>query len=321
LKKLRVLFLGTAEFACPALEKLILYEEVVGVVTQPDRRAGRGLKPQPPPVKRVALKKEMPVYQPENVNEPSFLLKMSSLTPHLLIVVAFGQILGERFLGIPQLYPLNLHASLLPEYRGPAPIPWVIIRGEKRTGVTVQRMREKVDAGEIILQQSLPIEEEDTTGTLISKLSFLGAELLTEAIVRIKESKVDFKVQEERGVSYAPRIRREDGKINWRESAPVIHNLVRGLNPYPGAFSFIRLRGKREKIKIWKTRVNSEQGVNQGDSFPGKILRIEQGDEFLVAAGPGSLWVKEVQLPGRKIISGADFIKGYHIKQGFSLAG
>ncbi len=323
LKKSRVLFLGTAEFACPVLEKLILHETIVGVVTQPDRPAGRGLKLQPSPVKQVALKREMSVYQPENINESSFLLKMRSLNPHFLIVVAFGQILREEFLRLPRLYPLNLHASLLPEYRGAAPIPWAIIRGEKRTGVTVQRMREKVDAGEIILQRSLPIEEEDTTGRLTGKLSFLGAELLAEAIIKIKESKVDFKIQEEKAVSYAPRIRRESGKINWQQSALVIHNLVRGLNPYPGAFSFVRLRGKREKMKIWKTRVNTEQdiNINQPDSFPGKVLRIDQGDRFLVATGEGSLWVKEVQLPGRKAIPGVDFIRGYHIKQGFNLAG
>ncbi|MBC7189139.1 methionyl-tRNA formyltransferase, partial [Candidatus Aerophobetes bacterium] len=228
--------MGTSGFGCPSLEKLTESEEVLAVVTQPDKPAGRGKRILPPPVKLLAEKKNIPVYQPQDIRESSFTEEIARLKPHLIVVVAFGKILPPQIFNIPRIFSINLHPSLLPRLRGPAPIPWAIIRGEPFTGVTVQRITERVDEGEIILQEKIRIEPEDTCGTLTEKLSLLGAEVLLRAIQLIKEGKASLTPQDGE-VSYAPRIRKEEGKINWEKPAREIHNLVRALNPYPGAFT------------------------------------------------------------------------------------
>jgi len=208
--------------------------------------------------------------------------------------VAFGRLLPGIMLNIPRIFSINLHPSLLPKYRGPAPVPWTIIKGESQTGVTVQKMKEKVDEGEIILQRKISINPEDTCGILNKKLSYLGSQTLIEAIKLIKQGKAKLKPQQGKA-SYAPKITKKMGKINWRASAWEIHNLVRGLNP-----------------------ANSPYGE---ESQPGTVVKIQKETGFVVKTGGGALLVKEVQLPGKPRINAYDFIKGYRIREGFLLGG
>ena len=315
--KVSILFMGTPEFACPSLDKLILNEKVLGVVTQPDRFTGRGRVLKPSPVKRLALKRNVPVYQPKKVNDLSFIDKIKEIKPDLIVVVAFGEILSPSILSIPNLFPINLHASLLPSYRGPAPIPWAIIRGEKETGVTIQRIRSQIDGGEIILQERVPINSDDTTRTLSDRLSIVGANTLLQAVKLIKEGKAQFKPQGKES-SYAPKIKKEQGRINWSSSTKTIYNLIRGMNPYPGAFTFIFLREAIQKIKIWKTKPAEDLKEDKG-FVPGTIGKIKKNVGFLVKTGDGFLLIEELQLPNRSRIKGYDFIKGYHIKEGTHL--
>lgn len=318
---LRILFMGTPKFACPSLETLIQRTKLVGVVTQPDRPSGRGKKFISSPVKKLAQEKDIPFYQAESVNSKSFIYKMRGIAPDLVIVVAFGQIFSSEFLSIPRICSLNLHPSLLPRYRGPAPIPWAIIKGEKETGVTIQKIEEKVDEGRIIIQRSLPIGSSDTAKEMEEKLSLLGADLLLEAVKMIEEGSVKYRTQDRGQASYAPKIEKRDGLIKWKRSSWNIHNLVRGLNPYPGAFTFIKLKGKTTRVKIWQTELVEEKFEEKRTTEPGEIIKIWKEKGFLVKGAKGLLLVKKLQLPGRNPISGYDFVKGYQVKEGMVLRG
>jgi len=315
----RILFMATPAFACPSLELLSRKERLVGVVTQPPRPSGRGGKINPSPVERLAKRKNIPFYQSRNVNSPSFITRIEQIAPDIVVVVAFGQILSPDFLSIPGICSLNLHPSLLPRYRGAAPIPWAIIRGDRETGVTVQKIEEGVDEGRIIVQEKVPISLEDTAGDLEDRLSLLGAELLLKTIRMIKEGSQKYTIQNEKQVTYAPKIRKEDGLIRWEKSSYDIHNLVRGLNPYPGAFTFIRLREKKVRVKIWQTELMKEELLKKKKARPGEVVGIKKGKGLLVKAGEGILLIRKVQLAGRNHISGYDFVKGYQIKEGFML--
>ena len=316
---MRILFMATPAFACPSLELLSRKERLVGVVTQPPRPSGRGGKINPSPVERLAKRKNIPFYQSRNVNSPSFITRIEQIAPDIVVVVAFGQILSPDFLSIPGICSLNLHPSLLPRYRGAAPIPWAIIRGDRETGVTVQRIEEGVDEGRIIVQEKVPISLEDTAGDLEDRLSLLGAELLLKTIKMIKEGSQKYTIQNEKQVTYAPKIRKEDGLIRWEKSSYNIHNLVRGLNPYPGAFTFIRLREKKVRVKIWQTELMKEELLKKRKARPGEVVGTKKGKGLLVKAGEGIVLIRKVQLAGRNHISGYDFVKGYQIKEGFML--
>ncbi|KKM23264.1 hypothetical protein LCGC14_1616940 [marine sediment metagenome] len=316
---MRILFMATPAFACPSLELLSRKEKLVGVVTQPPRPSGRGGKINPSPVERLAKRKNIPFYQSRNVNSPSFITRIEQIAPDIVVVAAFGQILSPSFLSIPGICSLNLHPSLLPRYRGAAPIPWAIIRGDRETGATVQRIEEGVDEGRIIVQEKIPISPEDTAGDLEDRLSLLGAELLLKTIKMIKEGSAKYTIQNEKQVTYAPRIRKEDGLIRWEKSSYDIHNLVRGLNPYPGAFTFIRLREKKVRVKIWQTELMKEELLKKKKARPGEVVGIKKGKGLLVKAGEGILLIGKVQLAGRNHVSGYDFVKGYQIKEGFML--
>ena len=319
-ERFSIVFMGTPEFACFSLEKLIEKENVVAVVTQPDKPKGRGKRVHSPPVKTCAQKRSIPVYQPENIKDKAFLDKIASLHPDLIIVVAFGQLLSQELLNVPALYSINLHPSLLPKYKGPAPIPWVLIRGEKETGVTIQKMSEKVDSGEIILQKVVPISIEDTAGTLSFKLSRVGGEALVEAIQLIKKGKVRFRPQEGEE-SYAPKITKDIAGIDWKKSAFKIYNLIRGLNPYPGSFTTFIYKRKIQKIKIWKAILFKDVKTEKrySSSPPGMVVKILKEEGFVVKTGRGLLLIKEVQLPNKPKISAYDFVKGYHIEEGVFL--
>lgn len=312
---MRILFMGTPEFACPSLGALTKREQIVGVVTQPDRPVGRGGRIIPSPVKSLAEKNHIPVYQPQRVRDPSFLDEVRKIQPDLVVVVAFGQILPPSLLAIPKIYAINLHPSLLPRYRGPAPIPWAIIKGERETGLTVQNIEAGVDEGKIILQKKVVIKLSDTAKDLEKRLAVMGAALLEEAVRRIKEGCVSFLEQDEKKVSYAPKITRDQTEIDWERPCMDIHNLVRGLNPYPGAFTLAMVRAKMLKVKIWRTDLLNGNFREAGDVCPGTIVKIEKEKGFWVRGGDGNLLIKEVQLPNRNSISSYDFIKGYSLKE------
>ncbi len=316
---MRILFMATPAFACPSLELLSRKERLIGVVTQPPRPSGRGGQRNPSPVEKLAKRKNIPLYQVKNVNNPSFIARIAQIAPDIIIVVAFGQILSADFLSIPGICSLNLHPSLLPRHRGAAPIPWAIMRGDRETGVSVQRIEEGVDEGRIIVQEKVPISLEDTAGDLEDKLSLLGAELLLKTIRMIKKGSVKHTIQNEKQVTYAPKIRKEDGIIRWEKSSYDIHNLVRGLNPYPGAFTFVQLRKKKVRVKIWETELIKEELLKKKKARPGEVVGIKKGKGLLVTTGEGILLIRKVQLAGRNYISGHDFVKGYQIKEGFML--
>ena len=260
---MKILFMGTSVFAVPSLEKLILSEhDVTGIVTQPDRPSGRGRKIRIGPVKELALKYNVPVHQPLSVKDENFINKISALKPDIIVVVAFGQLLPQSILEIPAYFGINLHASLLPAYRGAAPVNRAIMNGDAVTGVTVQRMIKKLDAGDIILQKSYHIPDHITAGELESELEDLGSGILLEAVNMISNNKVTFTRQEEARVTYAPKLLKEHGLIDWERSAEQVVNLIRGVNPRPGAFTFFN--GK--PLKIWAASVS---GYNETSGSPG----------------------------------------------------
>lgn len=306
MKSLKVVFMGTPDFAVPSLKKLI--EEgydVMLVVTQPDRPAGRGKKLTPPPVKVVAEEAGIPVYQPEKVKENEELKKkLSEINPDLIVVAAYGKILPEWLLNLPKYGTINVHASLLPKYRGASPIQWALLNGEEETGVTIMKVIPKLDAGDIISQKRVKIERDDNAQTLHDKLAKLGAELLTETIPLYVSGKLKPVPQKEEEATYCPQIKKEMGKIDWRKSAEEIFNQIRAFTPWPSAFT--ELKGKLVKI-------TKAQPV-KGEGKPGEVIRADR--ELIVATGKGALKVEKLKPEGRKEISGEEFIRGYRVKEG-----
>jgi len=305
---MKIVFFGSSEFAVSSLEMLAnSAHEVLAVVTQPDREKGRHLKKSPTPVKNAAMYRGIEVFQPDDISDTSFKNSLKALNPDLFVVVSFGEIIPKNILGIPKFYSVNLHASYLPHYRGAAPINWAIINGEEKTGLTIIKMNEKMDAGDIVLQKKIKIEKEDTSETLTRRASELGAVLLLDAIRLIEEDRVKFKSQAKKKPTFAPKLKKEDGLIDWKKTAEDIHNLARGLMPWPGAFTFLG----DKMIKIWKTETRPLYEKME----PGKILDIEK-DAILVSCGRGMLVIKELQLEGKKRMDAASFARGQRIEKG-----
>ena len=304
---MRIIFFGTPDFALPSLKVLVNSgENVMAVVTQPDRVKGRGHVLSPPPVKELAASFGIPVLQPSELTSAEFLDNLSALIPEIIVVVAYGKILPTAILGLPPHGCINLHASILPKYRGAAPIQWAIVRGEKTTGVTTMLMDDGLDTGDTILKETIEILPEDTAPTLSSKLSTMGSRLLLETIDRIKAGSVR-PVPQAGEPSYAPIIRKDDGKIDWNRSALDIFNLARGMLPWPGAFGFIQ----RERVTLIKTKVMGEAA----GGVPG-IIELLSTNELLVSTGRGALSLIEVKPAGRQSMSGAAFARGRHLKEG-----
>jgi len=298
--------MGTPEFAQNILKNLVKSEDkVIAVVSPPDRPKGRGQKLEPSPVKTFALEHKLLVLQPEKVREPEFIKKVWDLSPDLIVVSAFGQILPKELLTIPKLGAINVHASLLPKYRGASPIQCAILNGDSQTGITIMQMVEKMDAGAILLQKAIPIEPFDTAGSLSQKLSELGGELLIEAIKLLKAGKIEPKPQDESQASFAPLLKKDDGKIDWQKSAEQIWRQIRAFNPWPGAF----IGEGKSQIKIWE----AEPGQAQAE--PGQILEAHRR-WIEVACGKGSLRIKELQPVGKKRMSAEAFLAGHKIKIG-----
>lgn len=308
-KRPRIVFMGTPEYAVPSLRSMVSAGlEVVAVVTQPDRPKGRGRKPLPPPVKRAALEMGIPALQPVRVSEPAFCEEIARFTPDILVVVAFGQILKESLLRIPRWGSLNIHASLLPRYRGPAPIQWAILKEERRTGLTAMHMDQGLDTGPILLQEALPIGPEETAGELHDRLSRLSGPFLIKSLERLMAGTWVETPQDEALATYAPKITKGFSVVSWEDSARRIAALIRGLDPSPGAVT----RALDRDIKVFSARVAQEGGSGW---VPGRV-HGQTREGILVETGDGMVEIRELQAPGRKRMSGPEFLRGFRLEQG-----
>ena len=298
--------MGTPEFAVPSLKILIDNQYSLStVVTAPDKPRGRGQKLSPSPVKQVAVDHHIPVLQPTNLKGESFIKQIKDLHPDLIVVVAF-RILPKDVFEIPRLGSFNLHASLLPRYRGAAPINWAIIKGEKETGVTTFMLREKVDTGEILLQARVPIGGEDDAGCVHDKLAEVGAEIVLHTVRLIEQGKTLPRMQDDSQASTAPKITRNDCRIRWDKPAHDIHNLVRGLSPYPAAFT----SHSGKIVKIYRTRVlDTTSSGNPGTAFAA-------ADSLHVCTEDVMIAIDELQQEGKKRMAVGEFLRGYRIKDG-----
>jgi len=314
---LKIIFMGTADFGGLVLEKLAdSKENKLMVVTQPDRPQGRGRKILPTPIKKVALSKGLEVFQPENINDEESLKRLKEFNPDIILVVAYGQILSRHILNIPKMGCINIHGSFLPKYRGAAPINRVIINGEKETGITFMFMNEKVDAGGIIFQEKIDIFPDETCGELYYRLSTLSADSLPKLLKKIKSGKIEGIPQDIKLVTFARKMNKEDGKIDWSDKGEKVYNLIRGTIPFPGAFTYYHGR----KLKITRARfLDNYQGeADTGSSSPkpGRVIKIEK-DAILISTGDKGI-VKILKLipAGSKELTAEQFVNGYKIKAG-----
>lgn len=311
---MKLVYMGTPDFAVETLREIVAREhEVLGVVTQPDRPRGRGKSLKPTPVKEAALELGLTVYQYEDVKNPDFTELLKQLKPDAIVVVAFGQMLTREILGIPKYGCLNVHASLLPKYRGAAPIQWAIIRGEKETGVTVMRMDEGLDTGDILAEETVVLEPDETGGSLFEKLSLQGAKLLAGTLQEISRGNIHARPQPaDSPTPYAAMIQKSMGCIDWNKDAGEIERLARGLDPWPGTFT--HLRGKT--LKILKASVkNPENEEELADVLPGQAVCVDKTGIY-VKCGQGCLYIEKLQLEGKKGMAAADFLRGYRIEKG-----
>lgn len=309
---MRAVFMGTPFFAIPSLHGLLNGGcQIVGVVTQPDRPRGRGQKTYPSPVKETAVEHGLDIFQPPKLNNPEFIRQLESLSPDVIVVVAFGQILPPAVLYLPRLGCVNVHASLLPAYRGPAPIHRAIINGETKTGVTTMLINEGLDTGDILLQEALPISDDDTVGSLHDRLADLGAGLLVETLAMLARGEIIPQSQDHSGATYARLISLEDEKIKWQTPARDVFNLVRGMDPWPGAFT--SWEGKI--LKIWRVEILSNNSLRPG-ILPGQVQLSGPEEGLVVQANPGLVAIRELQLQGKKRLPAADFLRGHSIPAG-----
>jgi methionyl-tRNA formyltransferase len=300
---IKIVFMGTPDFSVPCLEKLIAEGyTIAGVVTQPDRPKGRKRELTPPPVKVAALQHDIPVLQPEKLKASEAVEQILALTPDLIVTAAYGQILPKKLIDYPKFGCINVHASLLPKYRGGAPIHQSIIDGEKETGVTIMYMVEKLDAGDILTQVRVPIEDQDTVGSLHDKLSEAGSKLLLETLPKLIDHKISPIPQEEGLVTYARNILRENERIDWGKTAREINNQVRGLNPWPVSFTLL----EGEPFKVWWGVVVQEGGKY---SDPGTVLNLSP-EGIDIACGDGIFRMKEVQPSGKRKMSVEEYLRG-----------
>ncbi len=307
---MKIVFFGTSDFAVPLFNALSSKHEILGVVTAPDKKKGRGRKLGASPIKALAQKRGLLLLQPEALREITFIKTLNSASAELFVVCAYGKILTKEILQLPKNYALNLHASLLPKYRGAAPINWAVVKGEKESGITVFKMDEHMDRGEIILQQKTDLSDSETSLTLGMRLSEIGAQAVLEAIGLIESGRATFARQDEGQASYAPRLKKEDGLIDWGLEAYQIHNRIRGLKPWPGAFT--HLEGKLLKILAGKVM------PGPGGRAPGQIAQVGK-EGILVQTGKDGLLLTSLQLEGKRRMSASEFILGHKIKSGEKL--
>ena len=312
---LRIIFMGTADFGGPTLEKLAdSRENKIAVITQPDRPQGRGRKILPTPVKKIALDKGLEVFQPEKINDEESIKRIKEFNPDIILVVAYGQILSNHILNIPKIGCINIHGSLLPKHRGAAPINRAVINGEKETGITFIFMNEKVDAGDIIFQEKIDILPDETCGELYYRLSDLSASSLPKLLKKIKSGKIERISQDNKLVTFARKMNKEDGKIDWSDKGEKVYNLIRGTIPYPGAFTYYKGR----KLKITRARFLNDYKV-ETDAIspkPGRVVKIEK-DAILISTGDkGVIKILRLIPAGSKELIASEFVNGYKIKVG-----
>jgi len=316
-----VVFLGTPEFAVPSLEALLGASEIVAVVTRPDRPRGRGLRVAPPPVAEIATRYALEVLQPASLRDPAFLRRLRDLAPDLLVAVAYGRLIPPAVLEIPPLGGINLHPSLLPQYRGAAPIPRAIAAGETETGITVLYITEELDAGDILLQRRVPIDPADTSRTLEAHLAEEGAALLREAVGLLASGRAQRAPQDPARVTWAPKLSRAEALIRWSDPAGRIANLVRALDPWPVAYT---LRDG-EPLRIWRATflLDDADLRRHMPRAPGTVLRAGGGEhaDLVVAAGQGSVVIHEVQPASGRRMSAAAYLRGHPLAPGMRLVG
>lgn len=301
--------MGTPEFAIPSLEALKQFN-IVAIVTQSDKPRGRGLKMSASPVKQWAIENGIKVLQPEKLKDEGVLEEFKKLEPDYIVVASYGKILPPQVLKIPKKFALNVHPSLLPEYRGAAPVPWALINGEKETGVTIFEMDEGMDTGRILYQVKTEIKKDETAGDLLRRLSFIGAEALIKTIEGIENGSITPREQDHSRATYAPMLKKEDGLIRWELSAEEINNRIRGMNPWPGCYTY--WNGKL--LKIWFAEFTDENSSEK----PSTVVDIKN-DAIYVQTGKGLLVIKELQLEGKKRMKTKDFLSGHRIEKGVRL--
>lgn len=306
---MKIVFMGTPDFSVGTLEALVQAgHEIVGVVTQPDKPKGRGKTLMPTPVKAAALHHGLDIYQPEKVRHPDFIETLRRLQPDVIVVVAFGQIISREILELPPLGCINVHASLLPSYRGAAPIQWAVINGEAQSGVTIMRMDEGVDTGDMIAKASIALDAKETGGSLFDKLSRIGAALLVDTLPKLAEGTAEYEKQPEKSpTSYAGMIHKQMGQLDFIKSAVTLERWIRGLNPWPSAYTYVN--GK--SLKIWEASVVPDNSSGATGSI---VASDEQG--LWVQTGDGMLVITSLQLEGKKRMNAADFMRGYHMETG-----
>ena len=302
---MRIVFMGTPEFAVPSLEALLRSDDqVVGVVSQPDRPKGRGHQLVAPPVKLVAERAGIPILQPLKIRTPEFLQALSTWQPDLIAVAAYGRILHTPILRLPPMGCVNVHGSLLPKYRGAAPVQWAVINGETETGITTMLMDEGMDTGPMLLQEKLDISRDDTAGTLAPRLAELGGRLLVDTIAQLKAGTLMPKKQDDGQATLAPLLKKEDGLIDWTMSATLLANRVRGLSPWPGAYTFFG----EERWNIWKAVSNEGMTTDK----PGTIVAVNK-QAIVVATGSGLLDIHEIQTANSKRMFVGQFLAGHRV--------
>ena len=305
-----IVYMGSPDFSVPSLEQLVESDilNVKGVITRPDKPRGRGQKKQSTPIKKKALQLGCQVFTPENVNSSSFINQLQELAPEIIVVVAFGQILSRKVLETPDRGCVNLHASLLPKYRGASPIHRAIMNGEEKTGVTVMFMEETLDTGDIISQKEVVINRDDTAGDLHDRLAETGAKLLVRTLIDIKQYNYTRKQQNDQEASYADKLYNRAGEIDWNCSAEDIYNFVRGLNPWPVAYTF----WDDMRLKIWQVNIKDK---NSKKGEPGEILQVS-GEGLVVQTGCGIIELEKLQPAGKKKMDCVDFVNGYELEPG-----
>ena len=304
--------MGTPDFAVPSLQ--VLHQEgyhLKRVVTQPDRPRGRGRQPVAPPVKQKALNLKLDLLQPEKPNTTEFAEQLMQIQPDLIVVIAYGHLLSEKILKIPKIGAINVHASLLPKYRGPAPIQWAIINGEDQTGVTTLFMDAGMDTGDMLISRSETILPADTAATLHDRLAILGANTLLQTLQQLADQTLQPTRQDHDKATYAPLLKKQDGRIDWHKSAEALEPFIRGMTPWPGAFTF----HNQNRLKIFKSAP-----LDQPIAAPAGTILKGFPDEFVVATGKGALSIFEIQGPSGKRLRIADFLRGYQLEPGTRLA-
>ena len=311
-KTYTIIFMGTPDFAVPSLTALHEHgQHVALVVTQPDRPSGRGRKVFPPPVKTAARELELNVIQPGSIKTPEFEAHVSEIRPDFIVVTAFGNLLPNSILKIPKIGTVNVHASLLPYYRGPAPINWAIINGEKQTGVTTMLMDEGMDTGDILLTAEENITAKDTAATLHDRLAVLGADLLVKTLGAYADGTIKPRSQDHNQATYAPMLKKQDGQINWQQSAEMIEPFIRGMTPWPGAFTF----HEKNRLKIF-----SAIPVAKSFEVPAGTVLSSFPDDLEIATGKDALSILEIQGPSGKRLQIKDFLRGYKMEPGTTLS-